>query len=140
MPSHVDLHCLHVLVYRAEMIKGPVAGLATFTMIVGSLSQQHKSSQLQKKEPPQGKQQYLNTRLLACPASILYKSTASRYRPVSYPDGPITARYRIIKNANWAARDPQDQLQDLTPISAPIPMSTTKLTVFICVGPKKNQK
>ena len=27
------------------------------------------------------------------PASILYKSTAGRYRPVSYPDGPITARY-----------------------------------------------
>ena len=33
------------------------------------------------------------------PASILYKSTAGRYRPVSYPDGPITARYRFIKNA-----------------------------------------
>ena len=29
------------------------------------------------------------------PASILYKSTAGRYRPVSYPDGPITARYRF---------------------------------------------
>ena len=25
------------------------------------------------------------------PASILYKSIAGRYRPVSYPDGPITA-------------------------------------------------
>ena len=35
------------------------------------------------------------------PASILYKSTAGRYRPVSYPDGPITARYRFIKNAFW---------------------------------------
>ena len=35
------------------------------------------------------------------PASILYKSTAGRYRPVSYPDGPITARYRFIKNAYW---------------------------------------
>ena len=33
------------------------------------------------------------------PASILYKSIAGRYRPVSYPDGPITARYRFIKNA-----------------------------------------
>ena len=31
------------------------------------------------------------------PASILYKSIAVRYRPVSYPDGPITARYRFIK-------------------------------------------
>ena len=36
------------------------------------------------------------------PASILYKSIAGRYRPVSYPDGPITARYRFIKNASWA--------------------------------------
>ena len=30
------------------------------------------------------------------PAGILYKSTADRYRPVSYPDGPITARYRFM--------------------------------------------
>ena len=36
-----------------------------------------------------------------CPASILYKSIAGRYRPVSYPDGPITARYKFIKNAYW---------------------------------------
>ena len=36
------------------------------------------------------------------PVNILYKSTAGRYRPVSYPDGPITARYRFIKNASWA--------------------------------------
>ena len=35
------------------------------------------------------------------PASILYKSIAGRYRPVSYPDGAITARYRFIKNAYW---------------------------------------
>ena len=35
------------------------------------------------------------------PANILYKSIAGRYRPVSYPDGPITARYRFIKNAYW---------------------------------------
>ena len=36
------------------------------------------------------------------PAGILYKSIAGRYRPVSYPDGPITARYRFIKkNAYW---------------------------------------
>ena len=33
------------------------------------------------------------------PANILYKSIAGRYWPVSYPDGPITARYRFIKNA-----------------------------------------
>ena len=31
------------------------------------------------------------------PVSILYKSIAGRYRPVSYPDGPITARYRFIQ-------------------------------------------
>ena len=35
------------------------------------------------------------------PASIFYKYIAGRYRPVSYPDGPITARYRFIKNAYW---------------------------------------
>ena len=32
----------------------------------------------------------------------VYKSIAGRYRPVSYPDGPITARYRFIMNAYWA--------------------------------------
>ena len=39
--------------------------------------------------------------LYSYPANILYKSIAGRYRPVSYPDGPITARYRFIKNAYW---------------------------------------
>ena len=33
------------------------------------------------------------------PASIPHKSTADRYRPVRVADGPITVRYRIIKNA-----------------------------------------
>ena len=37
------------------------------------------------------------------PASILYKSIAARYRPVRVADGPITARYRFIKNAYWEA-------------------------------------
>ena len=32
--------------------------------------------------------------------SILYKSIAGRYRPVRVADGPITARYRFIRNAN----------------------------------------
>ena len=43
-------------------------------------------------------------------ASILYKSIAGPYRPVSYPDGPITARYRFIKNAYWVhcKKDPAD--------------------------------
>ena len=40
--------------------------------------------------------------LNSLPASILYKSTAGRYRPVSYPDGPITARCRFKKIAYWA--------------------------------------
>ena len=31
----------------------------------------------------------------AYPASILHKSTSGRYRPVSYPDGPMMARYRF---------------------------------------------
>ena len=35
------------------------------------------------------------------PVSILYKSVAGRYRPVRVADGPITARYRFIKNASW---------------------------------------
>ena len=36
------------------------------------------------------------TGLTTYPASILHKSTAGRNRPVSYPDGPITARYRFM--------------------------------------------
>ena len=35
------------------------------------------------------------------PVSILYKSIADRYRPVTVGDGPITVRYRFIKNASW---------------------------------------
>ena len=37
--------------------------------------------------------------------SILYKSRAGRYRPVSVADGPITARYIFLKNASWDATD-----------------------------------
>ena len=37
------------------------------------------------------------------PAGILYKSIEGHYQPVSYPDGPITACFRFIKNAYWAA-------------------------------------
>ena len=32
---------------------------------------------------------------------ILYKSIADRYWPVRVADGPITARYRFVKNASW---------------------------------------
>ena len=35
----------------------------------------------------------LNKFWILYPASILHKSIAGRYRPVSYPDGPIAARY-----------------------------------------------
>ena len=49
----------------------------------------HKECKKEKKEP------------LPTPAGILYKSIVGRYRPVSYPDRPITARYRFIKNASW---------------------------------------
>ena len=35
------------------------------------------------------------------PVSILYKYIAGRYRPVRVADGPITARYRFIRNASW---------------------------------------
>ena len=37
----------------------------------------------------------------AYPVSIPHKSIAGRYRPVRVPDGPITARYRFMKNASW---------------------------------------
>ena len=34
------------------------------------------------------------------PVSILHKSIAGRYRPVRVADGPITSRYKFIKNAS----------------------------------------
>ena len=37
----------------------------------------------------------------ASPVNILSKSIAGRHRPVRVADGPITARYRFIKNASW---------------------------------------
>ena len=46
------------------------------------------------------------------PVSILYKYIAGRYRPVRVVDGPITARYRFIKNASWVlVRDPVRKLR-----------------------------
>ena len=44
----------------------------------------------------------IHVKLVLHPVSILYKSIAGRYRPVRVADGPITARYRFIKNASWA--------------------------------------
>ena len=42
----------------------------------------------------QGKQK---NGLESAKVAFFYKSIAGRYRPVSYPDGSITARYRFIK-------------------------------------------
>ena len=44
---------------------------------------------------------YVDFIIPAIPVSILYKSIADCYRPVRVADGPITARYRFIKNASW---------------------------------------
>ena len=49
---------------------------------------------------------------LNLPVSILYKSISGRHRPVSYPDGPITARYRFIKNAGWAYINCDNKITD----------------------------
>ena len=41
--------------------------------------------------------QYFSTQLIVTiPASIQRKSTSGRHRPVSYPDGSMTARYRFM--------------------------------------------
>ena len=37
----------------------------------------------------------LLSRVKRFPDSILRKSTSGSHRPVSYPDGPMTARYRF---------------------------------------------
>ena len=39
------------------------------------------------------------------PLSILYKSIAGCYRPVRVADGPITARWRFVKNASCEGSD-----------------------------------
>ena len=55
---------------------------------------------------------YFSSKNVCCygdvdPASILYKSIAGRYRPVSFPDEPRTTRYRFIKNANCGESYPR---------------------------------
>ena len=47
-----------------------------------------------------GQSKYGSSLSFAVP-SILYKSTADRYRPVRVADEPITARCRIKKNVSW---------------------------------------
>ena len=39
---------------------------------------------------------YLLAKDICYQTGILYKSIADRDRPVSYPDGPITARYKFM--------------------------------------------
>ena len=54
------------------------------------------------KWPPQWSENLTSLRITVinhsntCPACILYKSIADRYRSVSYPNGPITACYRFL--------------------------------------------
>ena len=52
-------------------------------------------------------------------ASILYKSIAGHYQPISYPDGPITASYRFIKNAYWVLNEPAHTWSDQSLCSLP---------------------
>ena len=58
--------------------------------------------------------QFVNT---LYPGGILYKSIAGRYRPVIYPDGPITARYRFVKNASWVDINPSLAKHDMPSLS-----------------------
>ena len=52
-------------------------------------------------EDSTGLYRHVHSLVILNPARILYKSTAGRYRPVSYHDGPKMARCRFIKNAYW---------------------------------------
>ena len=67
------------------------------------------------------------------PASILHKSTARRYRPISYPDGPIMACYRFMKNAYWDKFIMfYKMLNDLSPeyLSLLVPLTTGNNTPY----------
>ena len=66
------------------------------------------------------------------PVSILYKSIAGHYRPVRVADGPITARYRFIKNANWVG---QLHLKDNQRSWKRIPCSSWKIAEVESVSP-----
>ena len=63
----------------------------------------HAYSNILKFSPPKNEN---SSRKHAYPVSILFKSIAGRYRPVRVADGPITARYRFIKNASWVYNFP----------------------------------
>ena len=69
------------------------------------LAKDPKSHEADSRDTDQGMRMlrliWLFARCRYNPVGVLYKSTAGRYRPVSNPDGPITARCRLIKNAYW---------------------------------------
>ena len=76
------------------------------------LIQKHIKIRFAERLPTQSMHQSENTKIklitiikapfqIGNPASILHKSIEGRYRPVRYPDGPITARYRFLQNAYW---------------------------------------
>ena len=53
----------------------------------------------------------LDTGNRSYPVNILYKFIAGRYRPVRVADGPITARYRYIKDASPHRSDSNEYTQ-----------------------------
>ena len=61
-------------------------------MQLGKQAENYKTVSLVKQ---QAVLECIQFRLNKNPASILRKSTSGRHRPVSYPDGPMTARYRF---------------------------------------------
>ena len=66
-----------------------------------------------KKKKKKKKEKKDNGKQLVGPASILYISIAGRYRPVSYLDRLITARYIYIKNAYyWCGPDHRQSSHD----------------------------
>ena len=81
--SDLVLHCLHQI---QKFLYNISLNIFYFNSLTYAYNKDH--IQLDKKNS------------LLCwflsPTSILYKSIVGRYRPVSYPDGPITARYGFM--------------------------------------------
>ena len=79
------------------------------------------------------------------PVSILYKSIVGQCRSVSYPDRPITARYRFIKNAIWEVssqiKHRPKKVTCISPISAPEKCSqTSSISTVILIFKYKCQE
>ena len=72
----------------------------SINFLLGKEKKKKKKKKQTKKKKKNGKEQNI-TLSVYYPVSILYKSIAGRFRPVRVADGPITARYRFIKNATW---------------------------------------